>query len=65
MPNRSKRHERLASEGVDPLLVGAIERWENEGGAVKPPSKLDRSRDANQFGEFSVDMATAETSPDA
>jgi hypothetical protein len=65
MPDRSKRHERLAGEGVDPLVVRAIERWENEGGAVNPPSKIERPRGPNNLGKLSVDMATAETSPDA
>jgi hypothetical protein len=65
MPDRSRQHERLAGEGVDPLVVRAIERWENEGGAVIPPSKIERPRDPNQLGKLSVDMATAETSPDA
>jgi len=65
MPDRSKRHERLTGEGVDPLVVRAIERWENEGGAVKPPSKLERPRDPNQLGKLGVDMAPGEAPPGA
>jgi hypothetical protein len=65
MPDRSRQHERLANEGTDLLVARAIERWENEGGAVKPPSKIERPRGPNKLGKLSVDMATAETSPGA
>jgi hypothetical protein len=49
----------------DPLVVRAIERWENEGGAVKPLSKLGRPRDPNALGKLSVDMATEQAPHDA
>ena len=64
MPDPSKGHERSANEGTNQLVARAIERWENEGGAVKPPSKLERPRDPNELGKLSVDMATEEASPD-
>ncbi len=58
MPDRSRQHERLANEGTDPLVIRAIERWENEGGAVIPPSLLERQRDPDRLGKLGVDVAT-------
>jgi len=65
MPDRSRAHERLANERADPLVARAIERWENEGGAVKPPSELDQLRDHRQLGKPSLDMATGDAPPNA
>jgi hypothetical protein len=65
MPDRSKRHERLATEGTDLLVARAIERWENEGGAVMPPSKIERPRDPNQLVKLSIDMAPGDAPPGA
>jgi hypothetical protein len=58
MPDPSKGHDRLANEGTDLSVPRAIERWENEGGAVIAPSLLERLRDPDRLGKLSVDMAT-------
>lgn len=60
-----RQRDRQVDKGADPLVAGAIERWENEGGAVKSPSKPGRLRDPNHLGEFSVDLAKEEEPPNA
>ena len=63
MLSHSRQNERLPNKGADPLVARAIERWENEGGAVTSPSRPRQLRDPNQFGEFSADMAAGEERP--
>jgi len=63
MLGHSRKNERLPDKGADPLVTRALERWENEGGAVTSPSKPGRLRDPNHLGEFSVDLAKGEEPP--
>ena len=45
-------------------MVPGFETETLPGGAVKVPSRIERPRNTSKLGD-SVDMATAETSPDA
>jgi len=65
MLGHARQRERLADEGADPLVASAIERWENEGGAVKTPSKPELPSDPNLLGEFRVDAGAGEERPNA
>ena len=65
MPEPSKGHERLANKGMDQLVARAIERWENEGGAVKPPGRSSRQCNPDHLSMLSVNTATGEASHDA
>ena len=45
--------------------VRALQRWENEGGAMKATRKPKRPRDPNQLVKLIVDIKTGEVSRDA
>jgi len=63
--DHSRQCDRPANKGAKPSVASAIERWENEGGAVKSPSKAELPGDPNHLGEFSVDAEAGEERPNA
>jgi hypothetical protein len=66
MPDRSSTYKIAPDSDPDAPTVRALQRWENEGGAMKATRKPKRPRDPNQLAKpIVVDIETGKVSRDA